>query len=189
MKFSKVGVAIAAVLCLAAAVAPANAATITYDWTISSVGTSGASPPGAGTLTVTTAPSGADPITAFSGEIGGIAITGLAPASASTSYDNLLYPAGTPTVLDTKGLGFMTSGANGGVFSFFAQGSTVGPGEVNLYGVSGPSGFAVGNFNVTPVPLPAGWTLFLVGLCSFGVLTTRRSKKQAGGQLVGFAAA
>jgi hypothetical protein len=189
MKLSTVGLAITAVLSLAAAVAPANAASLTFDWTVSGVGTSGEVAPGAGVVTVTSETNGADPITAFSGEIGGTAITGLG-AAVSGTIDNLIYPNGSPTVLDTEGLAFTTASGSGRIFSFQAQGSTPSPGSVNLDGFTGlPSGFVVGNFDITPVPLPGSWTMLLLGVCGLGFLASRGSKKQADGRLAGFTAA
>jgi hypothetical protein len=191
MKFSTIGLTISAVLSLAAVTAPANATSITYDWAVSGVGTSGEVPPGTGTITVTSETNGIDPITAFSGEIGGTTITGLGAATAS--IDNLLYPAGSPTVFDTEGLAFTTATGSGNIFSFYAQGSTVSPGSVNLDGFSGlPGGFVVGNFTitpVTPVPLPASWAMLLLGVCGVGAVAMRSSRKQAGGQLIDCTAA
>lgn len=186
MKFSTVSLAISAVLSFAAVAAPASAASITYDWTVSGVGTSGEVAPGAGTITVTTTSSGADPITAFSGEIGGTAI-GL--GAATPSIDNLLYPHGAPSVLDTEGLAFTTATGTGNIYGFYAQGSTPSAGSVNFEGFIGlPSGYAVGNFTITPVPLPASWTLLLLGVGGLGLRATRSSKRQAVEQ-VGFEAA
>jgi hypothetical protein len=37
------------------------------------------------------------------------------------------------------------------------------------------------------VPLPASWTVLLLGICGLGFLATR--KKPAGGRLIGFTAA
>jgi hypothetical protein len=163
MKLWQAGLVISA-LSLAAAGAPAYATSITYDWTVSGVGTSGEVPPGAGTVTVTSETNGADPVTAITGEIAGVAITGL--GSTSGGADNLLYPNGSPTVLDLKGLALTTASGNLSIISQFQQGSTLEPGEVNLDEFLGSAvgGFAVGNLTLAPVPLPASWTLFLLGL-------------------------
>ena len=105
MKFSKAVLAIAAVVPFAALTAPASAATVTYDWSMSGTSVSLGGPvPGSGTLTVTTGAGGVDTITAITGEIGGSTITSLIAPNGFQSNDNLLYPNGTPTVLDTDGL-------------------------------------------------------------------------------------
>jgi hypothetical protein len=185
MKFWKAGLAVSAVLSLAGVGTSANAASITYDWTVSAFGTSGEVAPGLGTITVTSESNGQDPITGITGEIGGTTLTGV---GASTGSNNFLYPNGAPTVLDTVGFNFTTATGTGSIFSFQAQGSTVSPGSVNLDGFTGlPSGFVVGNFNIAPVPLPASWTVLLLGICGLGFLATR--KKPAGGRLIGFTAA
>jgi hypothetical protein len=179
MKLWKAALATSAVL-LAAAAAPANATSITYDWTVSGVGTSGEVAPGAGTITVTPETNGADPVTAITGQIAGVAITGL--GSTSGGADNLLYPNGSPTVLDLKGLALTTASGSLSIISQFQQGSTLEPGEVNLDEFLGSAvgGFAVGNLTLAPVPLPASWTLLLLGLGGLGTVALRSAKDRTG---------
>jgi hypothetical protein len=193
MKFSKAMLAIAAVVPFAALTATANAATMQYDWTISSTSTvaQGGSEPGAGTLTVTVGAGGVDTITAITGEIGGSAITSLIAANGFEGNDNLLYPSGSPTILDTDGVSFAAGAAKYEIYSFFAQGSTTSPGDVNFYSEVGTTiQQGSGTFAITPVPLPASWTMMLLGLCGLGFVATRASmKKSADEPLSGFAAA
>ncbi len=191
MKFSKTMLAIAAVVPFAALTAAANAATMQYDWTISSTSTvaQGGSVPGAGTLTVTLGADGVDTITAFTGEIGGSAITSLIAANGFEGNDNLLYPNGTPTVLDTSGVSFAAGTAKYEIYSFEAQGSTPGPEDVNLYSEIGTTiQQGSGTFAITPVPLPDSWTMMLLGVCGLGFVATRTHLKKSADD-VGFAAA
>jgi PEP-CTERM motif-containing protein len=192
MKFSKAVLAIAAVVPFAALTAPANAATVTYDWTMSGTSVSlGGPEPGSGTLTVTTGAGGVDTITAITGEIGGSTITSLIAPNGFEGNDNLLYPNGTPTVLDTDGLAFTAGTAKYEIYSFFAQGSTPSPGDVNFYSEIGTTiQQGSGTFSVSPVPLPASWTMMLLGLCGLGFVATRSNKKNsAHDPLAGFSAA
>jgi hypothetical protein len=193
MKFPKaVTLFIGGVLPFAAAILPASAATITYDWTLTAPAASfgGFDWDGSGTITVTIG-SGSDTITAITGTVtnGTITdpITGLA---TSGSFDNLLFPIGTtfsgpPVVtggsyvsssdLDTSGLGFTIAGGTIDVFGGYEPNSTdVTPG--NNYDEIGPGGFGVGTFALTATPLPAALPLFAGGLGMIGLLARRRKR-------------
>jgi hypothetical protein len=179
MTQSKTALVAAALLPLMAAVAPANANTLTYDFNLSCVGTSGCFELGGGSLTVSTSPSG-DIVTGITGSVGGEAITGLLAPGSVDGNDNVIFPNGTPTVLSLKGLGFeLTGGAQVDLLSQFGQGSTLSPGEVNLYEmIGGPGGFGVGNINITPVPLPASWGFLALGIAGLGALALRSKKSE-----------
>ena len=157
---------------LVAAVAPAHADSMVYNWTLTGPGASlgGVPQPGSGTLTATTGTNG-DTVIGITGTLGGSAITGLTSFFGS---DNVVFPEGT-SFLSTNGLAFTTaSGVSVNIFSFFSQGS---PPSGNAYGeeISG-GGFGVGTFNLTPVPLPASWTLMLIGAGALGAFAVRRRK-------------
>jgi hypothetical protein len=182
-------------LALIIARAPADAATVTYDWTLTSPAASlgGFHFTGNGTLTATTG-TGSYTVTGITGTVtdGTITeqITGL-----STTGDNLLFPIGTsftgPPItsgsyvsasnLDTtKGLAFTIAAGTIDLFGFFAPNATdVTPG--NNYGQTSPDGFGVGTFALTATPLPAALPMFAGGLGLVGYLTRRRKRsgKQA----------
>jgi hypothetical protein len=191
MKFPKAAIlVIGALLPLPAAILPASAATVTYDWTLTGPAASlgGFVWTGGGTVTVTTG-SGGDTITGITGTVtnGTITdpITGLA---TSGTIDNLLFPDGTtftgpPVVtrgsyvsasdLDTNGLGFTIAAGTIDVFGGYQPNSTdVTPG--NNYDETGPGGFGVGTFALTATPLPAALPLFAGGLGMLGLFGRRR---------------
>ena len=177
---------------LAAAVAPASAATVTYDWTLTAPSASlgGFDFTGSGTITANTG-TGSDTVMAITGTItnGTITdpVTGLATPGG---FDNLLFPIGTtftgpPVVttgsyisasdLDTKGLGFTTAAGTIVVFGGYAPNSTdVTPG--NNYDQISPDGFGVGTFALTATPLPAALPLFAGGLMALGLFGRRRQR-------------
>jgi hypothetical protein len=181
---------------LAATAVPANAATVTYDWTLTGPSPSlgGLPSPGSGTITLTTG-TGSDPIDAITGTIGGDMITGLAPVDTSfTDNDNLLFPIGTtftgpPSVasgtsyvsssnIDPKGIDVTTTAGNFLIFGSFAPNSTdVTSG--NNYSEDGPTGFGVGTFALTATPRPAALPLFVGGLGVMGLFGWRRKQKAA----------
>ena len=168
---------------LAAAVAPANAATVTFDWTLTAPAASlgGFEFTGSGTITAnTTATAGVDIATGITGEVNGSTITALLAPGTFESNDNLLFPNGVshtnPTKLDGDGIAFAIAAGNLDVFSFGGNGTG------NAYGEFSPSGFGVGTFALTPVsatPLPPTWTIMLIGLVGLGFFVVRGGKKPA----------
>ncbi len=187
MKFPKPALVIASLLPLAAAVAPASASTITFDWTLGPAAgvTSGGIAKGSGTLTANVGTS-ADTITAITGTIGGETISGLEPTNilkgTATIPDNALFPKGS-TFLSTKGVGIeFTNGTGLLLWSDFAQGAQ-GANNNNAYSgqlvtaTGTPGGSAgQGTFTLSPVPLPASWTMLLLGICGLGVLKVSATK-------------
>jgi hypothetical protein len=180
-----------------AATIPANAATITLDWTLSGPAASlgGLHFTGSGTLTATIGPA-SDLVTAITGTVtdGTVVetITGLAPTGTLNSNDNLLFPIGTNFVgppvsstpyvsvsdLDSHGIAFTIAAGPIDVFGFSAPNQTPAPNPANNnYGELSPEGFGVGNFAVTP--LPAALPLFATGLGALGLLGWRRKRKNA----------
>jgi hypothetical protein len=185
MKFPKAAtLLISGFLTFAAAILPADATTVTYDWTLTapSASSGGFVWTGSGTLTVTSITGSVTNGTVTD------PITGLATPG---TFDNLLFPIGTtftgpPVVtsgsyisasdLDTKGLGFTIAAGTVDVFGAYAPNSTdVTPG--NNYEETGPGGFGVGTFALTATPLPAALPLFAGGLGMVALLAGRRKRK------------
>jgi hypothetical protein len=187
MKSLRAVLAIAALLPFAAAMAPASASTLVFDWTLTgpAANLGGVPGPGSGTLTVTTGAS-SDTITAVTGTLGSFGITGLLPPGTLESNDNLLFPSGTGPI-DTKGFAVSTSGGNISILSQFAEGT---PPTGNAYEEIGAAGFGVGTFAITaaPVPLPSSVWMLLLGLGGLG-LGAGRAKKQMTDQARAFSAA
>lgn len=176
MKLLKTAAVAAGVLLpLAAAVVPAAAATVTYDWSLSGPAASlgGVPYPGSGTITATQSTGGAWTVDSITGSIDGSSITGLTTFDGS---DNLLFPTGTAP-LDTHGIAFQTAaGQTIDIFSFFAEGSKP---SGNAYGeiASNPGGFGVGTFALTAaVPEPSTWAMMMLGFATLGYLGLRRGK-------------
>jgi hypothetical protein len=176
MKFLRPVLAVAALLPFAAAMAPASASTLVFDWTLTgpAANLGGVPSPGGGTLTVTTGTT-SDTITAVTGTLGTFSITGLLAPGTLESNDNLLFPSGTAP-LDTKGFAVSTSGGNISILSQFAEGT---PPTGNAYEEIGAGGFGVGTFAITPapVPLPSSVWMLALGLGGLGY-GAKRLKKQ-----------
>lgn len=153
----------------------ANAAT--FDWTLTGPAASlgGFAEDGSGTLT-TGLVGGKLAITGITGQIGGSAITGLITSTiGGVTPDNLFFA---DTLLDTHGLGVQTaSGQSIDIFSFFAPGSKITPG--NNFGELGAGAFGVGTFSATAVPEPSVWALFIAGFFGIGALLRRRTGRFA----------
>jgi hypothetical protein len=183
-KFCRFGLVITAAASLAAVTAPAKAQSVTDDWTVGSTGTvgpGGAIGTGSGTITFTSGGAGgADTVTGILGEIQGVSITGLATATGSptvaASGDNLVYPNGSPTVLDLGGLIVTTASGNLKIWSSEAQGSTD-VSDPNVIDFQGSSlGFGVGTFTLSPVPLPTSWIMMLTAILGVGLVSRRRER-------------
>lgn len=194
MQFRKTtALLLGSVLPIAMGMAPARAATLTFDWTLTSPASpaqGGVPSSGSGTITVTTG-LGSDTVTAITGTLGGETITGLAPIGTLFNNDNLLFPIGTtfkgpPVVsgttsyvsasdLDTKGVAVTTALGTFDIFGAYVPNATdVTPG--NNYDEFGPTGFGVGTFALTATPLPATLPLFAGGLGFVGYLARRRNR-------------
>jgi hypothetical protein len=187
-------------LSLIIAKAPADAATVTFDWTLtsgSSAANGGFHFTGAGTITATSG-TGGYAITGITGTIS----DGSTPETITrlaTAGDDLLFPIGTtftgpPIVnsgssyistsnLDTTGFGFRTVAGTIDIFGFNNPNSTDVVAGSNNYGETSPDGFGVGIFALTATPLPATLPLFAGGLGFVGFLT-RRKKGQCVGSRV-----
>ena len=178
MRFLRPILAVAALLPLAAAMAPAGAATLTFDWTLTGPAASlgGVPAPGSGTLVVTTGTT-SDTITSITGTLGTFTITGLLAPGTLEGNDNLLYPSGTAP-LDTTGFAVSTSGGNISILSQFAEGS---PPSGNAYEEIGAAGFGVGTFAITPapVPLPSSVWMLVLGLGGLGLAGRAKKSKSA----------
>jgi hypothetical protein len=188
-------------LSLIATMLPADAASITFNWSATGPAASLGGFPftGSGTLTATTGPGG-DLVTNMTGSFtNGVVtdtVTGVGPLNASPVFmtDNLTFPIGTtftgpPVVaagvsytsvanLDIHGLAFNT---NAGVFIIAsqAQPNTTPPPTGNFYSeVPAGGGFGVGQFTLSPVPGPVAGAglpgLILAGSGLFGWWRRRR---------------
>jgi hypothetical protein len=199
MKFLRIAAVSIGSLLPLAGVAPAAAATVVYDWTLSvpsNVTAGGFAFTGSGTLTVTTGV-GSDTITAITGSVtnGNVTdqILALAPKGTLNSNDNLLFPIGstftgppettssTPYVsvsdLDTHGIAFTIAAGTIDVFGFNVPNASPPNPNNNNYGELSPGSFGVGQFAVTATPLPAALPLFAGGLAAIGLLGRRRKRK------------
>ena len=174
---------------ISSAFTPAQAATMTYDWSLTGPAASlgGFTGTGSGTLTVTTGVNG-DILTSFLGQVNGNTITAL--LSPSTAADNLIFPVGTTfgsggssyvsaSNLDPNGFEFQTSQGTFHIFGFYAPNSTdvtIG----NNYGEIAPGGFGVGTFALTAaVPEPSTWAMMLLGFVGLTFLGYRRRSANA----------
>jgi hypothetical protein len=186
-----------------AAVIPAKAATLTFDWSATAAGSAadGYFPfTGSGTLTVTTG-AGGDLVTGMTGSFtsnGGTVVTdtvtGVGPVgSGSTSTDNLVFPIGTtftgpPVVtsgsytsvanLDTHGLAIDTTAGVFVIYSTVVPNASPSEATGNFYSqVPAGGGFGVGVFNLEQTPLPAALPLFASGLGGLGLLGWLRKRQ------------
>jgi PEP-CTERM motif len=170
-------------LSITAIAVPAQAATVTFDWTlagpVTSLGGFGTPGSGAGTFTVTTG-ANADIIAAMTGEIDGNAVT-LLPQGTDGS-DNLLFPIGTSFTggmsvvdLDTSGIAVSTTL---GDYHIFGAGSPFSIGTVSGNDIDevGPGGFGVGTLAVSAVPEPSTWAMMILGFAGIGAMTYHRRK-------------
>lgn len=146
----------------------------TFDWSLTAPAPSlgGFTETGSGTLTANLS-GGQWTISAITGTVGGSLITGLA-----TGGDNLLFPES--SLLDGNGLSFeTTNGNNINIFSFYAPGSVITPG--NNFGEFVNGGFTgVGVFSLSenaPVPEPS--TLMLLGTGLLSIAGSVRRKYHA----------
>jgi hypothetical protein len=161
---------------------PANAAMITFDWSMTLTEAGSGNFPnevdvGSGTLTVNTG-LGGDPLIGITGSADGSSITGVTSFKGS---DNMVFPVG-PTFLDTNGIAFTTaSGLKGDIFLLSAAD--------NVYTAQFSNrDFAIGTFSLTPVPLPASWSFMLLGLAGIGGLALWRNKGSSSENSLGLAA-
>ena len=167
-----------AAIALALAQTPASATPIlantTYVWTLDGVVS------GSGHLTTGNAHGAGYDIVAFSGAIGGNAISGLLggqPGGQTTSpsgaffYDNLILPGA--QMFDIDGVLFTVAGGpEGNIWG-------IGPGSYSYYTGSAAGSYGThidgsATFDVTEIPEPVTLSLFGVGLFGAGALIRRR---------------
>jgi hypothetical protein len=175
MKVKAAALAACCFLLAGLAAKPADATTVTFDWTLTGPAASlgGVPLPGSGIITATVGSNG-DTVTGITGTAGGSTITGLTSFFVS---DNLLFPSGT-TPVDTGGIAFtLANGESVNIFSFFAEGLTP---SGNAFGeFTSASGFGVGTFALSPAsatPLPPTRTMMLVGLAGVIFFLYRRQR-------------
>jgi hypothetical protein len=165
MKFLKIAALVIGSVLPLAAMAPASAATVTFDWTLT-----GADLPfvGSGTITaITTATAGVDQVTAITGTVGGSNITGL---STFLGGDELVFSAG-PLFVDDHGVAFnIATGQSVDIFlnsGFYEEEAT------------NNTGADVFSLTPAPTPLPTTWGMLILGLCGLGFLAVRGTKKHS----------
>jgi hypothetical protein len=199
MKISRIAVAIGALLSLGAAVAPASAGVLTYDWTLSlapGVTTGGFEWTGSGTVIVNTASGQSyDSITSLTGSVTNGTTTdllSLAPIGTLTS-DNRLFAngaAGTQS-LDSDGITVETGGAV--LFNLFAEGTAGVSSDINVFTEGAPpaeGSIGQGTFAVSlaPVPLPSSVWMLILGLGGLVFAALRKSKQPRDESIGAFAA-
>jgi hypothetical protein len=185
-KFFRPSALLAGCLALTAIAVPAQATTVVFDWTLAGPATTlggfGTAGSGSGTFTVTTGANG-DLITAITGNIGGNAVTLLAPGTNGS--DDLLFPIGTSFTggasvvdLDTSGIAVSTTLGN---YHIFGGGSPFSKGTLSGNDIDevGPAGFGVGTLAVSAVPEPSTWAMMLLGFGGIGFMAYRRKAKPA----------
>ncbi len=118
---------------------------------------------GQGTLTTDPLSGGSYQITGISGTFAGLAITGL---SGFHGADNDLLPA--PDYLDAYGISFSLS--NGELVNIWAEGAP------NFREVTSDHTSDYGSFSATPVPEPATFGIFSMGLAALGLIGWRRRR-------------
>jgi hypothetical protein len=155
----------------AQALAPAQASTVTYDLTLSTIiGVDG----GTGILTV----NGPVSNNTFTPGSGGLISLSLFIDGGTFTLNNAL-----PGTSATFKNGILTSllywGNSGGdTLGLFSGG---GPSRSG-YILSGPDDLSFGTFSGSPVsatPLPPTWTMMLIGLAGFGFMLYRRNRRDS----------
>jgi hypothetical protein len=168
------GAAIAASLAVTPAYATPILANTTYVWTLGGVVS------GSGHLTTANADGAGYDIVAFSGTIGGNAISGLLggqPGTQATSpsgaffYDNLILPGA--QMFDVDGVLFTVNGGpEGNIWG-------IGPGSYSYYTGSAAGSYGTqidgsATFDIADVPEPVTLSLFGAGLVCMGTFIRRR---------------
>jgi hypothetical protein len=150
------------------ATVPAHA--MTFDFSVSSIGSPGDI--ASGTFTGNQTSSGIYTLTGITGTFDGSTITGL---TGYANADNLLFYPTQPFV-DFEGISFLTSQPNLGAVNLFSNSgyfevkSSVD--SVGYYFDGTPITLAV-----SATPLPPTWTMMLIGLAGFGFVVYRRKAK------------
>jgi hypothetical protein len=177
MKFRAAVLATCCLLLIGFAGKPADATTVTFDWSLTGPAASlgGVPFPGSGTLTATVGTNG-DQVMGITGTMDGSTIMGPTSFAGAT---NLLFPNSNGTsLLNSSGISFETaSGLNVNIFGFFQPGT---PTSGNAYGQLTSAGFGVGTFAVSQTPLPPTWTMLLVGIAGAGFFVYRRQRQSDG---------
>jgi hypothetical protein len=168
-KFSiKAAVSAGAIFLGIIAAVPAHA--MTFNFSVSSLSAPGDI--GSGTFTGNQTSSGVYMLTGITGSFDGAAITGLV---GYANADNILFYPSQPFV-DFNGISFVTANPSLGAINLFSNSgyfevkSTVD--SVGYYFSGTPISLAV-----TATPLPATWTMMLIGLAGFGLFAYRRKAR------------
>jgi hypothetical protein len=172
---------VAALLPVAATIAPASAAAVTDTFTLTGVAEEGervAGPSGSFTITGTeNSTSGVVTVSSISGTFDGSTIVGLT-RSQLTGFDQIT-PGSTP-IVNANGLGF--SLANGADVVIFAPGGSLEANNLAADGVVELTGGLPNSFAhltlTAAVPEPSTWAMMILGFCGLGFMAYRR--KQGG---------
>jgi hypothetical protein len=168
---------VAALLPVAATIAPASAAPVTtetFNFTLTGVPAQaqGPGPSGSGTITGTLNSDGSVSVTGITGTVDGQSIGAL---SHSLGEDQMIFPT-SAEVVDGNGLGFSV-GTDGETVAIFESSNKTPAGVFEDVASNARVGF--GEFTVTAaVPEPSTWAMMILGFCGLGFMAYRR--KQGG---------
>jgi hypothetical protein len=169
---------VAALLPVAATIAPASAAAVTDTFTLTGVAEEGqpVGPSGSFTITGTQNANGSVLVTGITGTFDGSTITGLTTNNLA-GPDQMISPGSTQAV-DGSGLGF--SLADGADLQMFAPGGSVEANTLAAEGVVELSGTLRNSFAdltlTAAVPESSTWAMLILGFMGVGFMAYRRKQ-------------
>jgi hypothetical protein len=165
---------------LAVAITPVQAATVTYDFTLSFNGTSGVFPVTGSGIIIANAGAGGQAIQEIS--LNGSSFE--APTSYAGADNLLFYNTNGTSLLDSNGLSFVDGSQSINLWGFNSPGTSQATGNAYAETISGIGFAGVGTFTMTiaaAVPEPSTWAMMIIGFCGLGFMAYRR--KQNGSAL------